>query len=56
MSTESIERDITISQEAYEKIIKIMNEPVKSNKSSNNTLEELEEGKRILNELFKEEG
>lgn len=58
MSTESIERDITISQEAYEKIIKIINEPVKSrnNSNNNNTLEELEEGKRILNELFKEEG
>jgi len=56
MSTESIERDITISPEAYEKIIKIMNEPIKSrNNSNNNTLEALAEGKRILNELFKEE-
>ena len=56
MSTESIERNITISPEAYEKIIKIMNEPVKSrNNSNNNILEELAEGQRILKELFKED-
>lgn len=55
MSTESIERNITISPEAYDKIIKIMNEPIKSRNNSNNILEELAEGKRILNELFKEE-
>lgn len=55
MSTESIERDIVISPESYEKIIKIMNEPIKIKHDSNsNILEELSEGKRILKELFKE--
>lgn len=54
MATVSLEREIKLTPRAVDNLVKIVNKPSKFNEQqySNNVMNEIEEGKKLLAKLF----
>lgn len=54
MATVSLEREIKLTPKAVNNLVKIVNQPSKFNEQqySNNVMNEIEEGKKLLTKLF----